>query len=702
MAERAKSGKAIEYLDNGDERSFNARTKDFGESEGFLVSSSSKHSRFFPYHNAFTLEIFSHEEPKSFTQAMKSPHWRDAMATEILALKQNKTWTLTPLPPHKTAIGCKWVFKLKYNSDGSIEHHKACLMAKGSPSLKASIIIKQMPPIAKLITEARKQDKKNEALANNHQGNDNRNGAKFTSGKSFILKSMLHTPVIRTNLVSAYLLTKEGFKQASKFDQFVLSKNDMCRNLKNNVVVNYMDVIFYEAKSKDSKGEETKVIKSSQPNQEASSSQPLNIPHNLLTLKIKNIEGANEQGNFLHPHPLLNHVKLNKSITLEVTEDAQMPNKTVAAFRNNWYQSLSSSFTHLGFTFEWEQWLKKWWKMQVEDYLYQKDLYLPLVGGKPEVMNASEWVILDRKALATERLSLTPRVAFNISKEKTTVAVMKALEKLYEKPFASNKNNRGRRPTRGRSKSRGKSKSKGKSIVCWNCNKEGHKKNDCMESKKKKGARGRQGDDEGANMKSSQSLNGGIPEEEWSGKPVNYSFLRVFGCIAYAHIDKEERKKLDFKSQKCVFIGYEGDEYGYRLWDCEDNKIIRSRDVIFDESQLYNHKLQEHGIKKKNKAYMELDEPEDGQVPRTENPEVLDETTDTEIRNGDQQKVPETLNLRRSSRERYEVNRYSQWDRSRTKSEEPTSEGLDKSKAASAFVISEESLWVLATAGSSC
>ncbi|KAK2973517.1 hypothetical protein RJ640_010572 [Escallonia rubra] len=219
----------------------------------------------------------------------------------------------------------------------------------------------------------------------------------------------------------------------------------------------------------------------------------------------------------------------------------------------------------------------QWWKMQVEDYLYQKDLYLPLVGEKPEAMNASEWTILDRKALATVRLSLTPQVAFNISKEKTTAAVMKALEKLYEKPSASNKvflmnrlfnmrmsekcwnnlvttlsnstisgtltlndvvssvmndemrrktigdgissstalsvesrgkqnnkqNNRGENPTRGRSKSRGKSKSKGKTIVCWNCNKEGHKKNDCTEPKKKKGAGGRQGDDEGANMVSS-------------------------------------------------------------------------------------------------------------------------------------------------------------------------------------------------------
>ncbi|KAK2978065.1 hypothetical protein RJ640_015703 [Escallonia rubra] len=81
----------------------------------------------------------------------------------------------------------------------------------------------------------------------------------------------------------------------------------------------------------------------------------------------------------------------------------------------------------------------QWWKMQVEDYLYQKDLYLPLVGEKPEATNVNEWAILDIMALATVWLSLTPQVAFNISKEKTTAAVMETLEKLCEKPFVSNK-----------------------------------------------------------------------------------------------------------------------------------------------------------------------------------------------------------------------------------------------------------------------
>ena len=81
------------------------------------------------------------------------------------------------------------------------------------------------------------------------------------------------------------------------------------------------------------------------------------------------------------------------------------------------------------------------WKMQMEYYLYQKYLYLPLSGKTKKLMTMTEeeWEILDRKALKIVRLCLTASVAFNISKEKTTDGLIKALAKLYEKPSASNK-----------------------------------------------------------------------------------------------------------------------------------------------------------------------------------------------------------------------------------------------------------------------
>jgi hypothetical protein len=47
-----------------------------------------------------------------------------------------------------------------------------------------------------------------------------------------------------------------------------------------------------------------------------------------------------------------------------------------------------------------------------------------------------------------------------------------------------------------------------------------------------------------------------ILEEAWSGKKHNVSHMRVFGCVAYAHVLDELRRKLDNKGEKCIFVGY--------------------------------------------------------------------------------------------------------------------------------------------------
>ena len=46
------------------------------------------------------------------------------------------------------------------------------------------------------------------------------------------------------------------------------------------------------------------------------------------------------------------------------------------------------------------------WKMQIEDYLYQKKLHEPLSGNKPEKMEQADWDLLDRRALGVVRLTL--------------------------------------------------------------------------------------------------------------------------------------------------------------------------------------------------------------------------------------------------------------------------------------------------------
>jgi hypothetical protein len=70
------------------------------------------------------------------------------------------------------------------------------------------------------------------------------------------------------------------------------------------------------------------------------------------------------------------------------------------------------------------------------------------------------------------------------------------------------------------------------------------------------------------------SLDGRIPEEAWTVKKVNYSFLNTFGCESFVHIDKENRTNLEAKSKKCTFIGYNVNDFGYRLWDYENKKSL--------------------------------------------------------------------------------------------------------------------------------
>ncbi|KAM1824444.1 hypothetical protein ACFX13_024030 [Malus domestica] len=72
-----------------------------------------------------------HVEPTCFSQAVKSQEWRHAMVQEFNALQRCGTWSLVPHRPNMNLLPNKWVFKLKRRADGSIERHKARLVANG-------------------------------------------------------------------------------------------------------------------------------------------------------------------------------------------------------------------------------------------------------------------------------------------------------------------------------------------------------------------------------------------------------------------------------------------------------------------------------------------------------------------------------------------------------------------------------------------
>ena len=86
------------------------------------------------------------------------------------------------------------------------------------------------------------------------------------------------------------------------------------------------------------------------------------------------------------------------------------------------------------------------------------------------------------------------------------------------------------------------------------------------------------------NRSPSSAIDFKILEEVWSSRPVNYSSLKIFGCPAYVHMQSGERSKLNLKSRKYVFLGFEKGVKGYRLWDQILKKTVTSRDVIFYEA----------------------------------------------------------------------------------------------------------------------
>jgi len=90
------------------------------------------------------------------------------------------------------------------------------------------------------------------------------------------------------------------------------------------------------------------------------------------------------------------------------------------------------------------------------------------------------------------------------------------------------------------------------------------------------------------NRSLSKSVMNHVPQEAWDRKPCNVSCFRIFGCVAYAHVPKEMRRKLDDRSEKCIFVGYSEESRAYRLYNPISKKYVISRDVEFKEEEAWD------------------------------------------------------------------------------------------------------------------
>lgn len=166
------------------------------------------------------------------------------------------------------------------------------------------------------------------------------------------------------------------------------------------------------------------------------------------------------------------------------------------------------------------------------------------------------------------------------------------------------------------------------------------------------------------NRSPTKALEGITPYEAWSGTTPDVSFLRIFGCSAYAHVPKAERHKLDSKTRKCVMLGYGTDRKGYRLYDLGRMKVIHSRDVVFDETSMPGIQKEKESSHKYVKLEIE-DEPVAKETttcvpdPPSRVPEGMPVNEQSAEDSTTPNLTPSESGLRRSTRNRQQPDRYS-------------------------------------------
>lgn len=86
------------------------------------------------------------------------------------------------------------------------------------------------------------------------------------------------------------------------------------------------------------------------------------------------------------------------------------------------------------------------------------------------------------------------------------------------------------------------------------------------------------------NRSPTKALTDDVPEKLWTGKDIDVSHLKIFGCLAFSLKPKQKRCKLDMKTETLVFVGYPDNQKGYRLLNPKTGKVSTARNVKFLEN----------------------------------------------------------------------------------------------------------------------
>ncbi|GJX61870.1 putative RNA-directed DNA polymerase [Tanacetum coccineum] len=134
----------VEEVENGDTTTITPSTEELPHNSEHLALSKS-----------FTCtvnQLSSVSIPSNFQEALLDQRWKKAMDEEMDALQRNSTWELVDKPHGYRIVGCRWVFTIKMNSDGSIDRYKARLVAKGYTQTYGIDYEETFAPVAKINT----------------------------------------------------------------------------------------------------------------------------------------------------------------------------------------------------------------------------------------------------------------------------------------------------------------------------------------------------------------------------------------------------------------------------------------------------------------------------------------------------------------------------------------------------------------------
>ena len=167
------------------------------------------------------------------------------------------------------------------------------------------------------------------------------------------------------------------------------------------------------------------------------------------------------------------------------------------------------------------------------------------------------------------------------------------------------------------------------------------------------------------NRSSTTAVSGMTPFEALTGDKLCVDILRLFGCLAYVHVPKDERRKFDSKSKRCIIPNQK--TKAYQLYEKIRGRIIYSRDVIFDESKCG---IEEERIVNETPGEVVHENPYSEEEPeiKDEEPVIKDDETVSE----DDEPVIEDMS-ERPVRQRRPPDRYGEWVTLTRTSTEPTS-----------------------------